>query len=70
MGKPKKGGSSKSGGPHKSHGPKKHMFHGYSKCIRIEMAKCGMLKKDVDSEARAQSEDAKAGKNNKKRVAA
>ena len=43
----------------KSHGPKKRMFHKYSKCIRIEMAKLGMLKKDADSEAREQSENAK-----------
>lgn len=43
----------------KSHGPKKRMFHAYPKCIRIEMAKLGMLKKDVDPEAREQSENAK-----------
>lgn len=43
----------------KKHGPKKRMFHKYSKCIRIEMAKLGMLKKDVDPEAREQSESAK-----------
>ena len=57
-----------SGGPHKKHGPKKKMFHKYSKCIRIEMAKLGMLKKDVDSEAKQQSIDAKSGKG--KRVVA
>ena len=57
-----------SGGPHKKHGPKKRMFHCYSKCIRMEMAKCGMLKKDVDREAKQQSLDAKTGKG--KRVAA
>ena len=43
----------------KNHGPKKKMFHAYPKCIRIEMAKLGMLKKDVDPEAREQSENAK-----------
>jgi len=58
MAKSKKGGM-KASGPHKKHGPKKKMFHKYSKCIRIEMAKLGMLKKDVDSEAREQSEAAK-----------
>ena len=57
-----------SGGPHKKHGPKKKMFHKYSKCIRIEMAKLGMLKKDVDPEAKQQSIDAKSGKG--KRVVA
>lgn len=46
-------------GLRKKHGPKKKMFHKYSKCIRIEMAKLGMLKKDVDSESREQSENAK-----------
>ena len=51
-----------SGGPHKKHGPKKNMFHAYSKCMRIEMSKLGMLKKDVDTEARQQSIDAKSGK--------
>lgn len=50
MSKPKKGGS-KSGGPHKSHGPKKKMFHCYSKVIRMEMAKAGLLKKEVNHEA-------------------
>ncbi len=60
--------SSASGGPHKKHGPKKDMFHKYSKCIRIEMAKLGMLKKDVDSEAKQQAIDAKSGKG--KRVVA
>lgn len=58
-----KGGSS--GGPRKTHGPKKRMFHKYSKCIRIEMAKLGMLKKDVDPEAREQSESAKNPKGKK-----
>lgn len=58
MAKGKRKGTS-SGGPHKKHGPKKKMFHKYSKCIRIEMAKLGMLKKEVDSEAREQSESAK-----------
>ena len=51
--------SASSGGPHKKHGPKKKMFHAYSKCIRIQMAKLGMLKKNFDSEARSQSESAK-----------
>ena len=41
------------------------MFHKYSKCIRIEMARLGMLKKEVDSEARAQSESAKNPKGKK-----
>ena len=41
------------------------MFHKYSKCIRIEVAKLGMLKKDVDSEAREQSENAKNPKGKK-----
>ena len=57
--------SAASGGPHKKHGPKKKMFHKYSKCIRIEMAKLGMLKKDVDPEAREQSESAKNPKGKK-----
>ena len=51
-----------SGGQHKKHGPKKKMFHFYSKSIRIEMSKLGMLKKDVDPEAKAQSVDAKGGR--------
>ena len=54
-----KGKKVSSGGPHKKHGPKKKMFHTYSKCIRIEMAKLGMLKKNVDSESRDQSENIK-----------
>lgn len=56
-----KGGKKVSAGSglRKKHGPKKKMFHKYPKCIRIEMAKLGMLKKDVDSEAREQSESAK-----------
>ena len=58
MAKGKKKGVS-SGGPHKKHGPKKKMFHKYPKCIRIAMAKSGMLKKDIDPEAREQSESAK-----------
>ena len=58
-----KGGASS--GPHKKHGPKKKMFHCYSKCLRLEMAKLGMLKKDVDKEARQQSLDAKTGKGKK-----
>ena len=49
----------------KNHGPKKKMFHKYSKCIRIEMARLGMLKKEVDSEARAQSKSAKNPKGKK-----
>ena len=57
-----KGKRSVSGGPHKKHGPKRHMFHAYNKAIRIEMAKLGMLKKESDSEARRQSEEAKTGK--------
>ena len=57
--------SASSGGSHKKHGPKKKMFHKYSKCIRIEMAKLGMLKKDVDPEAREQSESAKNPKGKK-----
>ena len=57
--------SSSSGGPHKKHGPKKRMFHAYPKALRIEMAKLGMLKKDVDPEARQQSIDAKSGKGKK-----
>lgn len=60
----RKAGSS--GGLRKAHGPKKKMFHKYSKCIRIEMAKLGMLKKDVDSEAREQSENAKNPKTKNK----
>ena len=61
MAKGKGGKPSSSAGPktRKMHGPKKKMFHKYSKCIRIEMAKLGMLKKDVDPEAREQSENAK-----------
>lgn len=59
MAKPKRGSSS---GPHKKHGPKKKMFHEYPKALRIEMAKLGMLKKEFDKEARAQSESAKAAK--------
>ena len=58
MAKGKRKGVS-SGGPRKAHGPKKKMFHKYPKCIRIEMAKLGMLKKEVDPEAREQSESAK-----------
>lgn len=65
MAKGKKKGVS-SGGPHKKHGPKKKMFHSYNKCLRVEMAKLGMLKKDADSEARTQSLENK----NKKKVAA
>ena len=56
---------SASSGLRKKHGPKKRMFHKYSKCIRIEMAKLGMLKKDVDPEAREQSESAKNPKGKK-----
>lgn len=59
MAKGKGGKSSASSGLRKKHGPKKKMFHAYPKCIRIEMAKLGMLKKDVDPEAREQSENAK-----------
>ncbi len=67
MAKGKGGKSAASSGPRlrKMHGPKKKMFHAYPKCIRIEMAKLGMLKKEVDSEARAQSESAKNPKGKK-----
>lgn len=51
--------STNSGGPHKKHGPKKKMFHCYSKCIRIALAQAGLLKKEYNDEARAQSENAK-----------
>ena len=52
-------------GQRKVHGPKKKMFRAYSKRIRIEMAKLGLLKKDIDSEAREQSENAKNPKGKK-----
>lgn len=61
MAKGKRKGVS-SGGPQKHHGPKKKMFHAYSKSIRIEMAKLGMLKKEADSEAMAQSRASKEPK--------
>lgn len=40
-----------SAGPHKKHGPKRKMFHEYSKTMRMEMAKCGMLSKHNDRES-------------------
>jgi len=62
-----KGGNKVSAGSglRKKHGPKKRMFHAYPKCIRMKMAKLGMLKKDVDPEAREQSESAKNQKGKK-----
>lgn len=54
--------SSNPSGVHKKHGPKKKMFHFYSKAIRIEMAKLGMLKKGADKEATEQSIAAKSGR--------
>ena len=67
MAKGKGGKPSSSAGQRlrKMHKKKKKMFHKYSKCIRIEMARLGMLKKEVDSEARAQSESAKNPKGKK-----
>lgn len=46
-------GKAKTGtaGPHKKHGPKRKMFHNYSKTMRMEMAKCGMLSKYNDRES-------------------
>lgn len=50
-------------GPHKSHGPKKKLFHGYSKCIRLALAKHGLLKKECNKEAFIQSQNAKGIRN-------
>lgn len=47
--------SSKSTGLRKSHGPKTKRFHGYSKAMRITMARSGMLNKYHDVEAYKQS---------------
>ena len=48
-GKGKKGASA--GGPHKKHGPKRHLHHQFSKCIRMQIAKSGLLSKYHDFES-------------------
>lgn len=50
-----------SGGPHKHHGPKKHMFREYG-AMKWQFGAMGMLKKEYDQEAKAQSDNAKAVK--------
>ena len=52
-----------SAGPHKKHGPKKKMFHKYSKTMRMEMARCGMLTKYNDRESFEASCTARGVKN-------